>query len=177
MSRTLFLSLSLACAAASPAVHADPIHAITGGAYWHHESGWEFPEKAGEFERVGIPQDVAGSKDAVAHYACIVDGTRIVASVDVYPADSTAAQDLEADRASRLASEKPFAVGKTQPLSGTRVLNKGAENVVTALYFISAGEWRVRIRIADANPAITPMLDAFVRDQRWDALSAVQTPR
>src|SRR5262245_48999970 len=69
---------------------ADPIHAIADGAYWHHDSGWVFPEKIGEFVRVGIPQDVAGSRDAVAYYAWNVDGSRIVVSVDVFPADSAA---------------------------------------------------------------------------------------
>ncbi len=46
--------------------HADPLHARAGGEYWHHDSGWIFPEKIAGFERVGVPQDVAGSRVAAA---------------------------------------------------------------------------------------------------------------
>ena len=67
---------------------ADPLHAVADGAYWHHDSGWVFPAKAGEFALVGVPQDVAGSREAVAYYAREASGSRTVVSVSVYPAES-----------------------------------------------------------------------------------------
>lgn len=174
MNRTLLLSFSLACLMACHQVHADPIHPIGGGAYWHHDSGWRFPEKCGEFLRVGIPQDVAGSKDAVAYYAHTVDGSRIVASVDIYPADSAAAAEMQADGSGKLSSEGPFVVGTERTLRGTRRIFAvdGEKNGLTMLYAFAAGEWHVRIRIADANADLAPLLDAFVRDQRWEALNS-----
>lgn len=174
MNRTFLLSLSLACLMASHQAHADPIHPIAGGAYWHHDSGWQFPKECAEFERVGIPQDVAGSKDAVAYYARTVDGSRIVVSVDVYPADSAAAEEMQADGPGKLSSEVPFSVGAERTLRGTRriISAEGEKNGLTLLYAFAAGEWRVRIRIADANADIAPLLDAFVRDQRWEALNS-----
>lgn len=65
--------------------HADPLHARAGGEYWHHDSGWIFPEKIAGFERVGVPQDVAGSRVAAAYYARVENGQRMVASVEVSP--------------------------------------------------------------------------------------------
>lgn len=65
--------------------HADPLHARAGGEYWHHDSGWIFPEKIAGFERVGVPQDVAGSRVAAAYYARVENGQRMVASVEVTP--------------------------------------------------------------------------------------------
>ena len=64
---------------------ADPLHARAGGEYWHHDSGWIFPEKIAGFERVGVPQDVAGSRTAAAYYARVENGQRMVASVEVTP--------------------------------------------------------------------------------------------
>jgi hypothetical protein len=86
--KALPLLVLLVCATA----FADPIHAIADGAYWHHDSGWVFPEKIAEFVRVGIPQDVAGSHEAVAYYAREREGIRTVVAVDVYPADSEPAE-------------------------------------------------------------------------------------
>jgi hypothetical protein len=179
MKRILFLSALLPCLFAVHAVHADPIHGIAGGAYWHHDSGWEFTRESAGFERVGIPQDVAGSRDAVAYYARLFDDSRIVASVDVYPADSSAAEDMVADNPGTPSSESPFAVGAARPLSGTRRVfaGKDAKDALTVLYLIPAGEWRVRIRVADASPSLLPMLDAFALEQRWDTLSGAPTPR
>lgn len=179
MNRAFFLSVALACLIVGHPLHADPIHPIAGGAFWHHDSGWEFPEKSGEFMRVGIPQDVAGSRDAVAYYARVIEGSRIVAAVDVYPADSAAAPGMVVESAGKLSSETALVVGTARPLSGTRrifTLDGGTKNVLTALYLISAGEWRVRIRIEGANAQLLPMLDAFALGQRWDTLSA-PTPR
>jgi hypothetical protein len=65
--------------------HADPLHARPGGDWWHHDSGWIFPEKIAGFERVGVPQDVAGSRVAAAYYARVENGQRMVVSVEVAP--------------------------------------------------------------------------------------------
>src|SRR5688500_4539982 len=89
--------LSLVILFHGPAASADPIHAAADGAYWHHDSGWVFPMKIGEFVLVGIPQDVAGSNDAVAYYARVADGARITASVDLYAPDSASAEAAPED--------------------------------------------------------------------------------
>src|SRR5512134_4085158 len=93
--RCLFAITLLACMPGGSTL-ADPIHAVTDGAYWHHGSNWTFPRIIGPYRRVGIPQDVAGSDDAVAHYAYVEDGVRYLASVNVYRASSPAAGELEA---------------------------------------------------------------------------------
>lgn len=178
MNRKFVLSALLVCLVAAQPVHADPIHAIAGGAFWHHDSGWEFAQKCGEFELVGVPQDVAGSRDAVAYYARVIDGARIVASVDVYPADSAAADGMPTEGTATQSSEDPFVVDAARSLSGTRrVFSVGKKDAPTVAYFISAGEWRVRIRVEAANAQMLPMLDAFAREQRWATLSGAPTPR
>jgi hypothetical protein len=48
---------------------ADPIHAIGPGGFQHHDSGWIFAKQIAGFVLVGTPQDVDGSRDAVAYYA------------------------------------------------------------------------------------------------------------
>jgi hypothetical protein len=169
MYRILSLIALLACLPAS--AFADPIHARADGAYWHHESGWVFPEKVGEFVRVGIPQDVAGSQDAVAYYACEVGGARNTASVDVYLAKSAAAAELETPPEDRLTSEGTLPLGATQAVAGTRRIyaaGTGTEGFV-GVYFVSAGDWRVRIRITGSELSA---MDAFVRGQRWETLGS-----
>ena len=79
-----------------PLAQADPIHAVAEGAYWHHDSGWVFPERTGGYVRVGIPQDVAGSEDAVAHYARSRTASGMTASVDVYRVFASRGRTIEA---------------------------------------------------------------------------------
>src|SRR5687768_1340199 len=165
------LALTAGLCGPRPAL-ADPIHSIAQGGYWHHDSGWIFPEKIGEFLRVGIPQDVAGSRDAVAYYAREVQGKRMVASVDVVAADSTAdAASLEAAQTAlgaELASELPLTAVGVKARHGVH----GGQ----AVYYIVAGEWRVRIIIElpaeDSDPV---PLEDFVRAQRWDTLLPKQS--
>ncbi len=166
------LIVALACLSLGGA-RADPIHADKG-AFWHHDSGWVFPAKIGEFELVGIPQDVAGSRDAVAHYARVIDGARIIAAVDVYPADSAAAEAMTAENPGEPLSEGQFAVRKTGALGVNRRVycaEEGRADVLVAVYFVSTMEWRVRIRIAGAKPEMLPAMDAFVAGQRWETLA------
>ncbi len=157
-----------------PSVFADPIHAIADGEYWHHDSGWVFPATIGKFERVGIPQDVAGSRDAVAYYAYISNGVRVTASVDVYPMDSAAAAEIETRDVGRLSSEGAFVVGKERNISGTRVVNAirdDGTSRITCVYLFAVGEWRVRVRAAQAPADILRVMDAFVLGQRWETLT------
>lgn len=162
----------LACLAVSPLAHADPIHAIGDGAYWHHASHWVFAEKAGAYVRVGFPQDVAGSEDAEAHYAYVENGVRHVAKIDVYRASSEAAGQLEAVPGGQLATEGAFLVSEANALYGIRRVyrTEGSETpVLTGLYLIAAGEWRITIRISGST---TEAMDAFVHGQRWESLTA-----
>lgn len=125
----------------TPSALADPLHARAGGDYWHHDSGWIFPEHIAGFERVGAPQDVAGSRDAVAYYASQLNGQRVVASVNVFPADSSRAE----------------------------VLEQGCEDGVP-LKLESRAEWRVRICANVPAGTLTSELEQFNRGQRWDTL-------
>ena len=169
MYRELSLIALLACLPNGRAL-ADPIHAIADGAYWHHGSDWIFPQAIGAYARVGIPQDVAGSDDAVAHYACVENGARYTASVDVYRGTSAAAGELEARPTERSSTDTAFPVSTTRALSGTRQIyepDKSSGPALVGVYFIDAGEWRVRIRITGSQ---LPVMDSFVRDQRWETL-------
>jgi hypothetical protein len=171
MNRRHFMIVSLAPLLCHVA-QADPIHAIAEGAYWHHDSGWIFPEKIGEFVRVAIPQDVAGSRDAVAYYARTLNGIRSVASVDVYTSDSGNERDAPTGR---LESDDAFPVGKAGALSGRRliyIVGDGVTASSSGVYVIAAGEWQVRIHIAGVPKASVPLMDSFVLDQRWDTLTA-----
>lgn len=165
--RLLFAMAPLACLP-SGNVHADPIHAVADGAYWHHGSNWTFPQNIERYERVGIPQDVAGSDDAVAHYAYVQDGVRYIASVNVYRASSAAAGELEAATPGQLSSEGAFVV-KPNALNGSRRIygGQGGESALTGVYVINAGEWRVTIQVSGSR---LEAMDAFVRAQRWETL-------
>jgi hypothetical protein len=165
MHRKLVLVAILAFLPYEPGL-ADPIHAVADGAYWHHDSGWVFPEKIGDYVRVGIPQDVAGSEDAVAYYARVENGIRSTASVDVYRAASAAAGELEA-RAAGTSSDTAFPVNASRALSANRQVSNADTSAPVAVYFIDAGDWRVRIR---ATGSSLEAMDVFVRDQRWETL-------
>jgi hypothetical protein len=135
-----WLTASAAILLTTPAL-ADPLHARAQDEYWHHDSGWIFPGQIAGFERVGAPQDVAGSRDAVAYYARQLNGQRVLASVNVFPADSSRAE----------------------------VLEQGCEDGAP-LKLESRAEWRVRICASVPAGTPTAELEAFVRGQRWDTL-------
>jgi hypothetical protein len=166
----LFLAIALLACLPSEGVHADPIHPVADGAYWHHGSNWTFPQTIERYERVGIPQDVAGSDDAVAHYAYVEDGVRYVASVNVYRASSAAASELEGAAPGLLSSDGVFVV-KPNALTGIRRIygGHGGESALTGVYVINAGEWRVTIQVSGSR---LEAMDAFVRAQRWETLGA-----
>lgn len=169
---------------------ADPIHGRADGSYWHHDSGWVFPEKTGEFTLVGVPQDLAGSRDAVAWYARVANGVRTVASVDLIAPDS-AAEDASLEAAQRvledaLPADSTRVADDGAPTSGaglprgiTRVAylaTRDGEKQLVALYHVVAGEWRVRIRLTAprATAGMLERFDAFVRDQRWDTFASCE---
>ena len=171
-----FVLLSLVTLFYGHVAHADPIHAVADGGYWHHGSGWVFPGKIGEFLLVGIPQDVAGSNDAVAYYACVVDGVRVTASVDLYAPDSASVEAAPTDNVGTLSSEGTLPLGKAGGLAATKLIYARAGEL-TGVYLVTAGEWRVRIRISAAPAGTEPAMDAFALAQRWDTLTSVPTPR
>jgi hypothetical protein len=176
MKSALSVLLSLVILFHGQAASADPIHAVANGGYWHHGSGWVFPAKIGEFVLVGIPQDVAGSTDAVAYYARIADGARITASVDLYAADSVSAEAVSPDNLGTSSSKSMLPLDKSGALTATRVKDVRAGEL-TAVYLVTAGEWRVRIRVSGAPAGTEPAMDAFVLGQRWDTLTSAPTPR
>jgi hypothetical protein len=169
MYRKLLL-IAVVAGLSNPGAQADPVHAVADGAYWHHASHWVFPEKIGGYVRVGVPQDVAGSEDAVAHYAYVDHGVRNTASVDVYRADSASAAGHEARPVAASTAEGAFTVSVGHAISGSRrIYNTGTEETSRFLgvYLMKAGEWRITIRITGSG---LEAMDAFVRDQRWEAL-------
>lgn len=183
MLRSLVLGACLAFAQTSPA---DTLHAARDGAYWHHDSGWVFPQRIAEFVRVGIPQDVAGSTDIIAYYARD-NGSRISASVDVYASDSalndatlatlaTAKKSFARELGAATAlSELTLQVGESRKFDATRVqFESAAEGSRTThvLYFADTGAWLVKVRVTlpSADPAVLQLTDAFVRGLRWESL-------
>lgn len=174
--------IALAAFAPFHPVSADPIHAVGNGDYWHHDSGWIFPERVGEFVRIGFPQDVAGSRDAVGYYERVVNGVKVVVDVDVFPSDS-AAPDItpEAARASLVAAVNGApgqVIDDTLPLGGLQATRTrfiaSAEASSRLLYFVAAGDWRVRIRTTVPMAARDALgeLDAFVQSQKWGKLGS-----
>lgn len=178
----LLLAAGAAIAGALPTSgFADPIHRIENDAYWHHDSGWVFPARLGEFAREGAAQDVAGSPDAVAHYVRVANGKRVVVSVDVYSADSAANESLLVTARGELVGTMVGVEGHLtddtltlgQGLRASRMLFVAAGDAPSqAMYFVDTGAWRVRIRatVPAAARAVLDELDGFVQAQRWDAL-------
>lgn len=158
--------------------HADPIHSIGQGAFQHHDSGWIFPLQLAGFTRVGVPQDVEGSRDAVAYYARIEQAVRTTAVVDVYPRDSGLSPLTPAKAEAALERERSLAAAKKlrtqleirrQPALTAAKTAYRASSEAIYLYFVASGEWIVRIRI-DSAKLPGAALDDFVRSQRWDSL-------
>jgi len=152
MNRHRLMILVLLCCAPGFAA-ADPIHAIADGAYWHHDSGLVFPRKIGEFELVGIPQDVAGSREAVAYYARGVAGARTVAAVTAYPVEAI---DLGEGLRAELDAH-----------------STGTGDAVTLRYFVAKRDWRVRIEVAVPAPDADThsSIEAFIRGLQWKSLA------
>jgi hypothetical protein len=177
----------IACFLADSASLADPLHEIDNGAVQHEDSGWIFPKQIGEFIRVGVPQTIDGTSDVNAYYERVVNGSRTLATVDVYPPDSAApdaafasskaAIELKLGSGGRKPSqsESVFKVGKERVLAGRQVVYKvGADSTgsQTSLYFIDTGKWIVKIRATTERTESdsAQKLDDFARGQAWESL-------
>lgn len=176
-----------ACFLVHSASLADPLHEIDNGAVQHEDSGWIFAKQIGEFNRVGVPQTIDGASDVNAYYERVVNGSRTLATVDVYPPDSAAPDamfasskaaielKLGSDGRKPLHSESVFKVGKERVLVGSRVIYKFGVDLAgsqTSLYFIDTGRWIVKIRAtAERTESDTAQkLDDFARGQAWESL-------
>ena len=164
------LLAALACLVAlAPPSRADTIHSILGGGYYHHQSGFVFPEKIGDFTLVGVPQDINGTDDVGAYYARVAGGTRTVASVNVYTPDSA---EPETRAASVKGKPVAFEVAKQPRLSAAKLVVKEGRSSRATIYFIDTGSWLIKVRATTplTDKSIAPVLDAFARDQRWNTL-------
>jgi hypothetical protein len=171
MSQLLRLAAALACILCAQMSLADTIHAMQDGSYYHHQSGWVFPDKIGDFSLVGVPQDINGMVDVAAWYARESKGVRTVASVSVYPPDSA---QPETTPASIKAKPVTVEISKKPLLQATRLAFKDGKSSRAIVYFVDTGPWIVRIRssVPAADKEIAPVLEKFVRGQRWDKLVA-----
>jgi hypothetical protein len=169
MNMLLRLIAALACLAFVQATLADTIHAMRNGGFYHHQSGWVFPEKIGEFSLVGIPTDINGTVDVAGYYAREAKGVRTVVSVSVYPPDSA---QPETTAASFKATAVSIEISKKPPVHAARLAFKEGKGSRAILYFVDAGPWIVRIRssVPAADKEIAPAIEKFVRGQRWDSL-------
>jgi hypothetical protein len=165
---------------------ADPLHKAPGDASsWQHaDSGWLFPNQVNDFKRLAPPYTIDGNNDVGARYEHVANGRRVTATVEIYAADSAAAEAnlenaraaLERDAANAVAQpETSFAVENTQITAGikiTRVSAPGSEPSQAALYFFQSPSWIVRIRTAadSLDESVAKELDEFVRAQHWERL-------
>ncbi len=184
--RAALFAAAIALAAFQTA-HAEDFQKLTDEAVQHTESGWIFPKAVGDFQRVGDPQVIPGTRDCAAKYERSANGIQSRATVYVYPAESpTADASLDGAKAAIVAylrstplvqlwSEGPFRAGKTQPLVGEKAFYKigiGPESSQTNLYFFDTGKWVVKARLSvqKTEEDTFQKLDAFVRDLPWDSL-------
>ncbi len=163
------MAIALTGPACTPLSLADTIHAINGGGYYHHQSGWVFPEQVGDYTLVGVPGDINGTDDAAAYYARVHNGLRTVASVTVYPPSSAAP---ETKPASIKAKPVVVAISKQPRLRAARLTFKDGKTSRTTVYFIDTGAWIVKVRatLPATDTETAPALEAFARNQRWDSL-------
>ncbi len=164
---------ALVCLALTQLCRADTIHSIIGGGYYHHQSGFVFPEKIGDFTLVGVPQDINGTDDVGAYYARVAGAVRTVASVNVYTPDSA---EPETRPASVKGKPVAFEVSKQPRLSAAKLVVKEGKSSRATLYFIDTGNWIVKVRATTplTDKSIAPLLDAFTRNQRWDSLNVAK---
>lgn len=168
------VATALACFAFAQSSLADTIHAIQGGGFYHHQSGWVFPETIGDFSLVGVPGDVNGTVDVEAYYARVSNGVRTVASVNVYPPDSAAP---ETTPASIKGTPVSVEISKQPLLRAAKLAYKDGKSSRATVYFVDTGAWIVKIRasVPAADKVTGPILDKFVRSQRWDSLQLSPT--
>jgi hypothetical protein len=163
------LFAALASLALTPLCSADTIHTMPGGGYYHHQSGWVFPEQIGAFSLVGVPQDLNGTDDVGAYYARVSKGVRTVASVNVYALDSA---EPETRPASIKATPVMMEISKKPKLRAAKVVYKDGKTSRATAYFVETAAWIVKIRasVPAADKEAAPAIETFARSQRWDSL-------
>jgi hypothetical protein len=169
MNKLSHIAAALACFAFVQVSLADPIHPMQGGGFYHHQSGWIFPETIGDFSLVGVPGDINGTVDVAAYYARVSKGVRTVASVSVYPPDTAAP---ESTPASINSTSVAVDISKQPSLRAAKFAYKDGKNSRATVYFVDTGAWIVKIRASMlvTDKVMGPILDKFVRRQRWDSL-------
>src|SRR5262245_48111951 len=135
------LLVTLAGLALAQSGLADTIHTMADGGYYHHQSGWVFPAKVGEFALVGAPQDLNGTDDAVAYYARVHKGVRTVASVNIYRPDST---EPETRPLSIKAKPVMVDISKQRKLPAAKLVYKDGKTSRATAYFVETSAWIVK---------------------------------
>jgi hypothetical protein len=120
-----------------PILRADPLHAITGDAYWHHESNFVFPATLAGFTRIGAPQEVDGSTTVNAHHGSGDLEHRTVISIDLFPDDAGAVGFTTA------ISVDTIELGPVRGNARRATLPGDIHEVV---YAIEHGNWRIVVR-------------------------------
>ena len=163
------LFAALTCLALTPSCLADTIHTLAEGGFYHHQSGWVFPQQIGAFSLVGAPQDLNGTDDVVAYYARVHKGVRTVASVSIY---SPGSAEPETRPASIKATPVTMEISKQPKLRATKLVYKDGKTSRATAYFVQTETWIVKIRasVPATDKEVAPALETFARGQRWDSL-------
>ena len=87
----------------------------------------------------------------------------------VYPPDSAAP---ETTPASIKATPVTVEISKQPRLRAARLAYKDGKSSRATVYFVDTGAWIVKIRssVPATDKEAAPILEKFVRDQRWDSL-------
>lgn len=165
------LFAAVACIALVHPCFADTIHTMSDGGYYHHQSGWVFPAKIGDFQLVGAPQDLNGTDDVAAYYARVNKGVRTVASVNIYAPDST---EPETRPVSIKAKPVMLEISKKPNLRAAKLVYKDGKTSRATAYFVETPAWIVKIRasVPTTDKEVAPAIDAFARGQRWNSLQS-----
>ena len=166
---------------------ADPLHKVGDQSAWRHEhSGWLFPKQIGAFTRIGLPYTIDGNSDVGGRYEQAGSEPRVSAAVDVYAADSAAAdakfQNAKASTArlagasARVTSEEPFRLGAPGDFRAIKVtyVSDAETKSESSLYFIETERWIVKVFASTqaTGPDAGERLDAFVNALPWDTLNS-----
>lgn len=186
MKRTALLALLIASTLTGAAGMADPLHKYGNDDAWCHvDSGWMFPKDVGDFARVLQPYTIDGNSDSGAEYRQESGQLQGAVEVDVYAADSAAADAnidgakataaSKAGEGAKVQSERPFKIGAVQGLNGVKIkyaTDANASGEQTNLYYFTTERWRVKVlaRAKLAGKESDKALDAFVQALPWNTL-------
>jgi hypothetical protein len=180
------LALLIAATLTTAASVADPLHKYgNDGAWCHVDSGWMFPMEVGNFARVLQPYNIDGNNDAGAEYKQASDPLQGTVEVDVYAADSAAADASidgakataarKAGEGAKVESEQPYQLETAQHLQGVKikfVTDTATPAEQTNLYYFTTDHWHVKVlaRARLAGNESDRALDAFVQALPWNSL-------